>query len=88
MSIVAENNAYAHRNEGMPPVRLSREENLRIEQADSLWIVFSFVISVIIFAGFNKEVTLGSNIIINIVIAFGFGFEEVLEVAQDFRELI
>jgi hypothetical protein len=58
-------------------------------QKDYLWILFSFLIAVILFGSFRSQVDLTSNIIINISLAFGFGFsfDKVLEVAERFQKI-
>jgi hypothetical protein len=63
-----------------------------IRQEDSLWIIFSFIIAVLIFSTFKSQTQtqLTSSTIANISIAFGFGFgfDKVLEVAQRFQKLV
>jgi hypothetical protein len=69
-------------------LKASVNDLIEMNPNDSLWILFSFVISVLIFAAFNEQDLLGPSVIINIVLAFGFGFgfEKVLEVATKFSD--
>ena len=55
-----------------------------LQTADYLWIAFSAVIALIIFANFQQQVHLTRHIITNISLAFGFGFgfDKVLEAGQ------
>jgi hypothetical protein len=55
-----------------------------LQTADYLWIAFSAVIALIIFANFQQQVHLTRHIISNISLAFGFGFgfDKVLEAGQ------
>ena len=55
-----------------------------LQTTDYLWIAFSAVIALIIFANFQQQVHLTRNIITNISLAFGFGFgfDKVLEAGQ------
>jgi hypothetical protein len=73
-----------------PKVPLTAAKMVELKPNDSLWLLFSFIISVLIFAAFNQQVHLGPSIMVNIVLAFGFGFgfEKVLEVATRFNDLV
>jgi hypothetical protein len=66
------------------------DDLIKISPSDGLWILFSFVISVLIFGAFNEQDLLGPSVLVNIVLAFGFGFgfEKVLEVAARFSDLV
>jgi hypothetical protein len=70
-------------------LKVKTKDLLEIQPMDSLWLLFSFVISVLIFAAFNQQVHLGPSIMVNVVLAFGFGFgfQKVLEVASNFSDL-
>lgn len=54
-----------------------------------LWIVFSFIISILVFAGFKQNVALVNSVLINISIAFGFGFafDRTLQMATRFKSI-
>jgi len=55
-----------------------------LQTVDYLWIAFSAVIALIIFAQFQQQVYLTGHIMTNISLAFGrgFGFDKVLETGQ------
>lgn len=69
--------------------KVDPKDLVSIKPSDSLWLLFSFVIAVLIFGVFKDKVDLGSSILVNIALAFGFGFafEKVLEVATQFHDL-
>ncbi len=54
-----------------------------------LWIVFSFIVAILVFAGFKQNVTPISSILINISLAFAFGFtfDRTLEMATRFKSV-
>ena len=56
---------------------------------DGIWIAFSFVIALLIFASFSGQVDPTTSILTNITLAFGFGFgfDKVLEVAKKFEDI-
>lgn len=58
-----------------------------LQLRDYLWIAFSAIIALLIFAQFQKNVELTSNIITNISLAFGFGFgfDRILDVGQELQ---
>jgi hypothetical protein len=62
----------------------SQPRQTGLETVDYLWIAFSAVIALLIFANFQQQVHLTTHIIINISLAFGFGFgfDKVLEAGQ------
>ena len=56
---------------------------------DILWIVFSFIVAVLVFASFKQNVALIDSVLINISIAFAFGFtfDRTLEMATRFKSI-
>jgi hypothetical protein len=54
-----------------------------------LWIVFSFIVAILVFAGFKQNVTPINSILINISLAFAFGFtfDRTLEMATRFKPI-
>lgn len=62
----------------------STQKQTGLQTGDYLWIAFSAVIALIIFANFQQQVHLTRHIITNISLAFGFGFgfDKVLEAGQ------
>lgn len=56
---------------------------------DILWIVFSFILAVLVFASFKQNVTLIDSVLINISVAFAFGFtfDRTLEMATRFKSI-
>lgn len=54
-----------------------------------LWIVFSFIVAILVFAGFKQNVTPINSILINISLAFAFGFtfDRTLEMASRFKSI-
>jgi hypothetical protein len=56
---------------------------------DLLWIIFSFLIAVLLFSTFKQNVILSTSLLINISLAFGFGFtfDRTLEMATRFKPI-
>jgi hypothetical protein len=54
-----------------------------------LWIVFSFIVAILVFSSFKQSVTLSTIVLINISLAFAFGFtfDRTLELATRFKDL-
>jgi hypothetical protein len=70
-----------------------KSENKNIQSVgkdEGIWIIFSFIIAVLIFSSFSKEVTLTKSILMNVSLAFGFGFafERILTLSREFTPLI
>lgn len=63
-----------------------KTEPINIDRTESLWIAFTFIIAILAFASFKDNVTLGSIVLFNVLIAFAFGFgsQKVLELARAF----
>lgn len=61
-------------------------ERLDINRTEAVWLVYSFIIAVLAFAGFKDQNILGASIFFNIMAAFAFGFgsQKVLELARQF----
>jgi hypothetical protein len=60
-----------------------------LQWKDLLWIIFSFFIAVLLFSTFKQNVILSSSLLINISLAFGFGFtfDRTLEMATRFKPI-
>jgi hypothetical protein len=61
-----------------------------LDSRESLWIIFSFILSILVFASFKETIeTFTDLIIINITIAFAFGFsfDRTIELATRFKPL-
>ena len=59
-----------------------------LDKPDILWIIFSVIIAVIIYSTFYEQIQFTTVTIVNITLAFAFGFsfQKVLELAQDFKD--
>jgi hypothetical protein len=67
-----------------------KNELLVISEREALWIIFSFIISILVFNGFKETLSdLTTSILFNISLAFGFGFafDRTLELATRFKSL-
>jgi hypothetical protein len=69
---------------------VEKKEAVLLENDDYVWITFSFIIAILIFAGFSTQVQLTPSIVTNVALAFGFGFgfDKVLEVSKRFEKII
>jgi hypothetical protein len=54
-----------------------------------LWIIFSFIIAVLVFSSFKTSVTLSNFVLVNVSLAFAFGFtfDRTLEMATRFKSI-
>jgi hypothetical protein len=61
-------------------------EKLDLNRTEALWLIYSFIIAILAFAGFKDQDILGESIFFNIMAAFAFGFgsQKVLELARQF----
>ena len=66
-----------------------RLRDLRLGARDAVWIGIQLHNSIAIFQSFSSQVVLTFSILINITLAFAFGFafDKTLEVAQRFQDL-
>jgi hypothetical protein len=55
--------------------------SLKFGVGELIWIPFSVIITLLIFASFVDQITLTNDVILNLALAFGFGFgfDKVLE---------
>lgn len=63
---------------------------LEINEREALWIIFSFIISILLFSGFKETLKdLTTVVLFNVSIAFGFGFafDRTLELATRFKSI-
>ena len=61
-------------------------EALDINRTEAVWLVYTFIIAILAFAGFKDQDILGNSIFFNIMagFVFGFGSQKVLELARQF----
>ena len=67
-------------------IETGEREKLDLNRTEALWLIYSFIIAILAFAGFKDQDILGESIFFNIMAAFAFGFgsQKVLELARQF----
>jgi hypothetical protein len=58
-----------------------------LDWKEGLWITFSFIVTLLVFSSFKQSVTLSTSALVNLSLAFGFGFtfDRTLELATRFK---
>jgi hypothetical protein len=60
-----------------------------LDWKEGLWITFSFIVTLLVFSSFKQSVTLSTSALVNLSLAFGFGFtfDRTLELATRFKPI-